>query len=121
MMLIKNAQAEGTSLLGKNIGEGTNILIKDGSICPGGVCDWAALVSWVTTVLFFVAAVACFMFLIAGGIGFITSGGDKGKLESSRNKIMFSIIGMIVVAASYAIWRLVLTIIGVDGSINTGL
>ncbi len=121
MKLINNVQAQESSLLGKNIGEGTNVLIKDGSICPEGVCNWAALMSWVTTVLFFIAAVACFMFLIAGGIGFITSGGDKGKLESSRNKIMFSIIGMIVVAASYAVWRLVLTIIGVDESINTGL
>lgn len=119
MSIIKVVKAAEETL--GDIGEGTNILIKEGGICQDGVCDWTGLISWTATLLFFIAAATCFMFLIAGGIGVITSGGDKGKLESSKSRIIFAIVGMIVVGSSYAIWRLVLNVIGVDGSIETGL
>lgn len=51
-----------------------------------------------------VATVLVFAFLIWGAIEWITSAGDKGKMESARNKISNAIIGLIVLAAVTAIF-----------------
>ena len=53
-------------------------------------------------------ALLVFMYLIWGGIEWITSGGDKGKTESARNKITAAIVGLIVLASAWAILLLVL-------------
>lgn len=47
---------------------------------------------------------ALFQFILAG-YSMITSGGDKAALEKARSKLMWALIGLIVVAAS---WGLIL-------------
>ncbi len=64
-----------------------------------------------------IAALLVFFYLIWGGIEWITSGGDKGKTESARNKITAAVIGIIVLAAAYAILQVVLNFLGF-GSVN---
>ena len=59
-----------------------------------------------------IAAVLVFFYLIWGGIEWITSGGDKGKTESARNKITSAVIGLIVIASSYAVLTLALNFLG---------
>lgn len=61
-----------------------------------------------------IAALLVFMYLIWGGIEWITSGGDKGKTESARNKITAAILGLIVLAASYAVLLIALNFIGFE-------
>ncbi|HQM15694.1 MAG TPA: hypothetical protein PLM16_00595 [Candidatus Woesebacteria bacterium] len=65
-----------------------------------------------------IAAVLVFLYLIMGGIEWITSGGDKGQTEKARNKITAAIIGLIILAASYALLQLVLSLLGFTGGIN---
>ena len=86
--------------------------VKDGE--DGGKIDWGVLISNCMSVLFFVAAVACLIFLVWGGIGIIIAGGDKGKLDEARRRMIYAAIGMIVVASSYAIWHLVLGFVGMS-------
>jgi hypothetical protein len=59
-----------------------------------------------------IAALLVFVYLLWGGIEWITSGGDKGKTESARNKITAAIIGLIVLAAAYAILLIALNFLG---------
>lgn len=54
--------------------------------------------------------------LVWGGIEWITSGGDKGKVESARNRITNALIGLTIVAAAYAFWLIVLYFLGIDVS-----
>jgi len=61
-----------------------------------------------------VGVLACLVFLILGAIEWITSGGDKGKLESARNKITNAVIGLVVLAASTAVILLVQQFLGVN-------
>ncbi len=61
-----------------------------------------------------IAAVLVLLYLVWGGIQWITSGGDKGKTEEARNKITAAVIGLAVVAASYAIFRVVLYVLGIN-------
>ena len=58
------------------------------------------------------AAVAAFLFLILGGLQWITSGGDKAGMETARNKITAAIVGLIIVAAAWAIMVLMGQFIG---------
>ena len=60
---------------------------------------WDKLLSFVMAI----GLLLVFMYLIWGGIDWITSGGDKGKTEGARNKITAAVIGLIVLAAAYAI------------------
>lgn len=70
------------------------------------------IISWALGVLFAVAALAAVAFLIWGGIKWITSGGDKGKVEAARNTIVAAIIGIIVVVLSFVILNFVIQILG---------
>lgn len=81
--------------------------------------DVGELISKALRMVMVIGALLVFMYLIWGGMEWITSGGDKGKTESARNKITAAIVGLIVLAASWAILMLVLSFIGVDGGLNT--
>ncbi len=63
--------------------------------------------------LFLIAGVVLALtYLIWGGIQWVTSTGDKQKLTNARNKIMYAIIGLIVMSLSIAIINLVITFLG---------
>lgn len=81
----------------------------------GFFTDIGELINKALRFVMVIAALLVFLYLIWGGIEWITSGGDKGKTESARNKITAAVIGLIVVAASYAILQLALTFLGVGG------
>jgi len=76
------------------------------------------LISEALNFVMILGALLVFMYLIWGGIEWITSGGDKGKTEGARNKITAAVIGLIVLAASWAILGLVLNFLGA-GDINS--
>jgi hypothetical protein len=72
------------------------------------------LVSNTVSVAFIVAAVAFFAFLVIGGMEWLTSSGDKAKVEMAQKRISNAVIGLAIVAASYAIYTLVLDFFGID-------
>jgi len=89
----------------------------------GYASSMGSLISSILNLVMLVAALLVFMYLILGGIEWITSGGDKSKTEGARNKITAAIIGLIVLAASYALLQLALTFLGftdgIQGLFNT--
>lgn len=88
--------------------------LKDVDIQPGTgfATSFGGLMNGIISFVMVIAAVLVFVYLIWGGIEWITSGGDKGKTESARNKITSAVIGLIVIAASYAILTLALNFLG---------
>lgn len=94
--------------------------LKDVEVDPGEgfATSFGGLINGVLSFVMVFAALLVFMYLIWGGIEWITSGGDKGKTESARNKITAAVIGLIVVAASYAILTLALNFLGFGGGLN---
>ena|SRR5579859_183522 len=61
-----------------------------------------------------IGLLSVFIFLIWGSIEWITAGGDKTKVETARNKITGSVIGLIVLLSSLAIFFLVQQLLGVQ-------
>lgn len=87
-------------------------------IGTGFAKDFGNLISGLLTFVMVIATLLVFMYLIWGGIEWITSGGDKGKAETARGKITSAIIGLVIVAASYAILTLALNFLGFEGGLN---
>lgn len=68
--------------------------------------DLGSFVSNTISAIILVAGLATFMYLVYGGIQWIMSSGDKGKLEEARGKITNGIIGLAIVASAWAIYLL---------------
>ncbi len=56
---------------------------------------------WRTVVT--VGGIAFIIYLVWGGIEYLTSGGDKAKISDAQTKITSSVIGIAILVASYAI------------------
>ena len=74
----------------------------------------AGIITWVIIVLTSVGIISSLIFLIWGAIKWITSGGDREKLDSARRTIIFSIIGLVVVLLSVVIMNFIGGLLGVD-------
>jgi len=61
-----------------------------------------------------VGAIATLVMIMWGGVEWVTSGGDKNKYESARNRITAGIVGLALVAAGWGIWLLVLKFFNLD-------
>lgn len=51
---------------------------------------------------------------ILGALSWITAGGDSGKIETARNRMMQSAIGLVIIVAAYGIIGIIGTIVGID-------
>ena len=71
------------------------------------------LISTLLSGVMTVAAMAAFFYLILGAIEWITSDGDKSKLENARNKITQAIVGLILLAASTALFIILQDFLGI--------
>ena len=69
--------------------------------------------------IFVAAVIIALGFLIYGGVRWITSGGDKGGVETARNTIISAIVGLVVIVLAYFILNsLVLPFLGIEGGFS---
>lgn len=76
--------------------------------------DPGALIGSYVGVAILIAGMLTFGYLILGSISWVTSGGDKGKVEKAQQMIMQAVIGLALVAASYAIFQVIQYFLGFD-------
>jgi len=83
-----------------------------GGIPTGGFGDKGiSVIQIATTLLFTLSIVLALVFIIYSGIQWAMSGGDKQKIQASRNRLIYSIVGLIVVALSFFIVKTVTDLI----------
>lgn len=75
----------------------------------GGISSLNNLISLVTNLLFIAAIVISLFYLIWGGFDWIFSGGDKQKLANARNKVIYAVVGLIIVFLAIFIVNLLYT------------
>lgn len=68
----------------------------------------------IITVLIVIAVLFALFFLIYGGISFITSSGDKQKVAAARQRVIFAIVGLIVVLMAYFIVNFIYGLFGLE-------
>lgn len=79
----------------------------------GGVETFGRILRVGLTILFITVTLAALIFFIWGGIQWITSGGDKTKIEAARKRLVYAVIGIIVAFSSYFIINTVGNFFGV--------
>ncbi len=112
-----------TQLSATSIGSPKQALAADGgaagltvsSLAPkdGGwkvATDAGTVIQRAITIVIVAGALVALYYLIMGAIGWITSDGEASKVESARNKMLYAVIGLLVLASVWAIYRLVLTL-----------
>ena len=77
--------------------------------------DFGGIIGTAIIVLFILAIIIALIWLVIGGIKWITSSGDSSKVEAARNQIIAAVIGLVIVFLSYFILNFILTIFGIDG------
>ena len=90
---------------------------------PSGmkITDIGVLISRTISVVFIGAGIMTFGFLVYGGMIWLTAGGDKTNTEKARSIITNAVIGLAIIAASWAMMKMISYFLGVDvfeGNIN---
>ncbi len=67
---------------------------------------WRAIVT--------VGGLAFIVFLVWGGIQWLISGGDKAKTQEAGNRITAALVGLAIIAASWALIQLISYFFGID-------
>jgi len=82
----------------------------------------AKLISTGIQLFIFVAAIAALLYLLLGAFDWITSGGEKEKLQKAQNKIQSAVIGLILMVVVMTVFNVLMgTILGGKFGIKDGL
>lgn len=84
----------------KDIADATNFPIQD----LGGT---GGLLTALIQTSIILASIGFFVYLIIGGIRWLTSGGDKAATQGARDSITHAATGLLIVLAAYGIARIV--------------
>ena len=76
--------------------------------------DAGSFISTLISIFIIIAFITAFFFLLQGGLQWISSGGDEGKVEAARNRITQAIIGLVIVVSVWALFGLVENFLGVS-------
>lgn len=85
-----------------------------GQTTDQGLTNISRIVSALSAMILIISLLYFFIVLITGGIAWMTSEGDKTKLENARNKITNGMIGLIIVAAAWALFTIAGDFVGID-------
>jgi cytochrome bd-type quinol oxidase subunit 2 len=73
-----------------------------------------SLVGGLVNLALVIAALVFFFMLVMGGIKWITSQGDEGKVKEAREQVTQALIGLVIVFVAFAIAKLINAVFGVD-------
>ncbi len=79
---------------------------------------FAFLISNVIGIMVMVAGVWFIIQFLLGGFSWLSSGGDKGKLEKAQQTLLHAVIGLVIVLSAYALISLISAVLGVDLLLN---
>jgi cbb3-type cytochrome oxidase subunit 3 len=79
-----------------------------------GVSTISSLITLFVGIIFMVGTVAFMFMFLLGAVRWITSGGDKGQVESARSQVTQALAGIVVLFAVYAVARTIKTIFGIE-------
>ena len=95
-----------------------------GEICPpAGIPTEASqvgtLITFFIKILIFAGFLMAFIWLLIGGINYITSNGEPNKTAAAQKKIVYAIVGLVVIILAFSILTLVEKVFTLDaGSIT---
>src|SRR6187455_1029309 len=83
-----------------------------GAAMGGDSANVSKLVSPLIANILIFSGLAAFFVILLSGFNYVTSNGDKAKVEQSQQMLNYGILGIIVVVTAFAITRIIGTLIG---------
>ena len=74
---------------------------------------FADLIGSILGIVIAIGTLMLLIYLIWGAFSWVTSSGDKGKLEEARNRMSTAVIGIIVLSSVVALFMLIQQILGI--------
>lgn len=74
-------------------------------------------VTYAVNAALIIGGIAFFVMLVLGALQWLNSGGDKNSIEQARSRLTNALIGIGVLAASWALWTLAMSFFGIEGDI----
>jgi hypothetical protein len=71
--------------------------------------------SGIVNLIFFVAGAAFLLYLVAGGLGLMTSRGDPKAIEAGKARVINGLTGFIIIFTAYWIVQVVGYLLGLEG------
>lgn len=79
--------------------------------------DLSVIIGYIVQVILIAVGILAVLYLIYGGVMYLTAGGEAEKASKGRTAITNAIIGIIIVMLSLAIYNFVITGVG-SGRVN---
>ncbi len=95
-------------------GQGLVNLTPPAGYMTGGLSVLTGLILAVIQLLLVGAVILAFIFLVIGGIRWITSAGDKQGVAGARGTITYAMVGLVLALLSFLILKTVSSFLGVD-------
>jgi len=87
--------------------------VTDSSICNAKNAKPFDFAKTIINVLLFAAGAVAVIMIIAGGLWYVVSAGDAGKVTKAKHTLLYAVVGLVVAILAYAIVNFV-----VDALIN---
>jgi hypothetical protein len=65
----------------------------------------------IVSIIFLVAGLLAFLFILLGAFNYLTAGDDDGKVKKARTGITNAVIGLLLVALVYVLWQVAIHLI----------
>ena len=82
--------------------------VKDAAGCYGNANQLPGVITGILNAIIVVAGLVAVVFVLIGGINYMTSAGDSAKLQKAKSTILYACIGLIIAALSFAIVNFVI-------------
>lgn len=83
----------------------------DAEVCKtqGSDANMNNIIKTITSTLLFLLGAVAVIMIIFSGFKYVTSSGDQTRIASAKNTLMYSVVGLVVAVAAYAIVDFVLS------------
>lgn len=97
----------------------TSAFAQDGIVNPvapkfASAGGFALLIATFWKTAYVIGGVATLLYLVMGGLTWITAGGDKANSEKAKSMITDAVIGLVILAGSFALIKFIDAILGTD-------
>jgi hypothetical protein len=72
------------------------------------------IISQILPIIFTLAGLVLFIFLLIGGFGLLTSGGSPDKMKAAQGRITSAVIGFVIIFISYWLIRILEIVFGIS-------
>ena len=83
--------------------------VRAASGCDGDVNEFPKAVQNIVSAIIVVIGIVAVIFIVVGGIQYITSSGDAAKTKKAKDTILYACIGLVIAALAFAIVNFVIT------------